>query len=269
MNHARWLILAMGLSLAMLLLVPTSQAAIAIQDGSPLALTSLGGGPSISQSFKVTAGASVLVVILEDRQNAVVLTEPALTFNGVALVQDTNSLANTSNYRSMAMYHLYNPPAVTANIAGSYGAVANNTIGITAYTLSGVDTTTAPIILQANNSGSVTSFSGSTSGVTAGSWAAVGSIWGATSETVTTTGTGGTATMVNNNNIGGSTMSAGYVANLSAGSVTVGASVGTGTKGCFIADIFAPSSLVHDNRNVGRSARPERNRDMIRKTDQP
>ena len=239
MNHVWWLILAMDLSLALLLLVPTAQAAIAIQDGSPLALPTE-GTTTISQSFHVTAGASVLVVILEDRQNAVVLAEPALTFNGVALVQDTNSLANTSNYRSMAMYHLYNPPAVTANITGSYSA-GNNTVVLTAYTLSGVNTATNPLVLQANNSGSVTSFSGSTNGVTAGSWAAVGSIWGATGETVTTTGTGGTATMTNNNNIGGSTMSAGYVANLSAGSVTVGASVGTATKGCFIADIFAPA----------------------------
>ncbi len=240
----RWLISAAFLNLAILLLGLTAQAQIAVQDGNPLpALVSSGAGPTINKAFTVTPGASVLVVMLINRQNAVIIPEPAtITWNGITLTQDTNSLAATSNYRGMSMFHLYNPPAGTGNITATYSA-AGNSIGVEAFTLSGVDTTVAPIILQANNAGTVTSLNGTANGVTAGSWAAVGSIWGNTG-TLTTGGTGGTATMVLGS-IGSSSATAGYVANLSAGTVTVGVTNGTGTKGVFIAEIFAPGSSTN------------------------
>ncbi len=230
-------------SFAVFFWAATAQAQIAIRDGNPLApLTSLGSGPTVTKSFTVTPGASVLMVILEDRQDATILAEPAtIKWNGTnILTQATNSLANVSNYRSMAMYYLYNPPPGTGNITATYSD-ANNTILMSAYTLIGVDTTTAPKLLQANSTGT-TSLSGTATGVTAGSWAAVGSIWGATGETLTTTGTGGTATMVVNNNISSSSANAGYVANLSAGTVTVGVTASASIKGCFIAGIFAPGA---------------------------
>lgn len=248
LNSVRWLISAVFLSLVMLFLTPVAQAAIAVVN-APLAITaaSAAGNTYTSSSFTVSPGANVLVVFLEDRQNGTLLAEPAtITWNGQTLTQDTNSQPNSSNFRSMAMYHLYNPPAGSGTFSTTYvpiGGVGNNTVWFSAFTLSGVDTTTAPNILQANSAASVTSISASTTGVAAGSWAAVGSVWGTTGGTLTTTGTGGTATQVVNNNIGGSEANAGYVANLSAGSVTVGVSVTTGNKAAFISEIFAPATI--------------------------
>jgi len=241
--QGRRLLAAAGIGLAMVLLTTAAQAQIGILNGSPLvAPASLGGGPTVNKAFTVTTGASVLVVILEDRQNATILAEPTtITWNGTnVLTQDTNSLANTSNFRSMAMYHLYNPPVGSGNITATYSA-GNNTILMTAYTLAGVNTNVAPIILQTNSAGTASSFFGTTTGVAAGSWAAVGCIVGTTGGTLTTTGTGGTATTAVNNNVGGSEVNAGYVANLSAGTVAVGVTPSTGNKGCFIADIFTPA----------------------------
>ena len=248
-NRARWLLSAAKFNLAFLflaLLATTAGAQIGIQDGAPLpALASSGAGPTINKSFTVTAGASVLVVILEDRQNATVLAEPAtITWNGTnTLTLDTNSFANTSNYRSMAMYHLFNPPVGTGNITATYSA-ANNTIVMTAFTLNGVNTNIAPTILQ-TNSGTSTAYSvlnGTATGVTAGSWAAVGSIWGNTTA-LTYGGTGGKALMVSSTALGGSSIIAGCITNLSAGTVLIGAtnSATGGTKGCFIAEIFTPA----------------------------
>ena len=239
----RRLLSTAGIGLAMILLTTAAQGQIAIQDGTPLAApASLGGGPTVNKSFTVTSGAGVLVVILQDRQNGTAIPEPStITWNGTnILTQDTNSLANASNYRSMAMYHLYNPPPGTGNLTATY-STGNNTILLSAFTLAGVNTNIPPTVLQANSTGT-TSFSGTATGVAAGSWAAVGSIWGATGETLTTTGTGGAATMVVNNNVGGASANVGYVANLSAGSVTVGVTASANTKGCFIADIFAPGA---------------------------
>lgn len=241
-NFARQMVLMAVFNLMLLLLAVTASAQIYIQDGTPLAaLASSGAGPTVNKAFTVTAGVSVLVVILEDRQNAAVIAEPAtITWNGTnILTQDTNSFANTSNFRSMAMYHLYNPPVGTGNITATY-ATGNNTIVVTAYTLGGVDTTTPPLIIQTNNAGTVTSLFGTATGVTAGSWAALGSIWGNTTA-LTYGGSSGTATVVSSTGLGGSSIIAGYVANLSAGAVTIGATNSVGTKGCFIAEIFAPA----------------------------
>ena len=235
-NRARGLNLTARIGLA-LLLATTVQAQIAIQDGSPLpALAGLGSGPTVNQSFTVTAGASVLVVIVESRQATTALAEPAtITWNGNTLDQVTNSQAATSNYRSMAIYHLYNPPPGTGNVTVTYSA-AGNTIMITAYTLSGVNTVNPPIILQANNPGTATTLSGDATGVATGSWAAIGSVWGNTTALTTVPN----AVLVRSTSLGGSSTIAGYVTNLSAGSVTIGVTNGAATKGCFAAVIYAP-----------------------------
>ncbi len=218
-----------------------AEAQIYIQDGTPLSYVLPGGGPAVNTPFTVTPGASVLVVILEDRQGGSIIPEPTtITWNGYTLTQDTNSLANSSNYRSMAMYHLFAPTPGSGNISLSY-SVANNTIMLSAYTLGGVDTNTAPIILEAD-SGTATTFSilsVTTTGITAGSWAAIGSIWGNTTA-LTAGGTGGTTATVATTAAGGSSVNAGYVANLSGGTVTIGVTNGGLTKGCFIAEIFTP-----------------------------
>ena len=174
MNPLRWLFKAAGFNLVLLLLGMTAQAQIAILDGTPLTIPALGAGPTINQSFTVSAGASVLVVILEDRQGGAIIPEPAtIMWNGQTLTLDTSSLANASNYRSMAMYHLFNPPPGTGNITVTY-SLANNTIFLSAFTLSGVDTSIAPVLLQTNST-ATTTLSGTASGVAAGSWAGAAS----------------------------------------------------------------------------------------------
>jgi hypothetical protein len=235
-NQARWLVLAMGLSLAI-----TARAAIAIQDGTPLTIPTQSGG-TISKSFTVTAGASVLVVAVEDRSPA--NQEPATLawIGGQTLTRDVQSLANSSTFRCMAMYHLYNPTPGTANIAGTVGGNPSST-WVAAYTLSGVDTTIPPLILQTNSgtSSTITTYPITTNVPVANSWAAFGAISGSISLTATITGTGGTTTSVTDNAHDGSTAIAGYIANLSAGADLIQATFSAGTKAGFGVLIFAPA----------------------------
>jgi hypothetical protein len=242
-NLPRRLILAALFSLAHFLLATTAQAQIAIQDGSPLAISRvITGGTAISQSFKATAGASVMVVILEDRGAS--YPEPAtLTWNGQVLVRDVQSLANVVTVRCLAIYHLYNPNPGTANITGTMGASVSS-CWLTAYTLSGVDTTVAPLTAPANTGTSTTntSLSASVNGVLAGSWAAMSACLGTVGYTVTNTATSGTTTTVTDNSDDSSTANAGYVAGLSTGTDTFTSSFSGGTKACFAVAVFSPPS---------------------------
>ena len=226
-----------------LLLALNMQAQIAVQDGLT-ALVSSGAGPAVNKAFTVTPGASVLVVLLQDRQNSVTDAEPAtITWNGTnILTQDTNSFANVSNYRSMAMYHLFNPPSGSGNITATY-PVANNTIVVTALTLNGVNPNIAPVILQTNSGtlATYTSLSVTTSGITAGAWGVFGSIWGNTSALTVTNGGNGVVATLASTALGGSSINVGYVTNLNAGTLAMGVTNAGPTKGCLIAEIFAPS----------------------------
>jgi hypothetical protein len=230
------------LVIAILLLATTAEAQIAIQDGSPLAIPRVitASGTAISKSFTVTPGASVLVVILEDRGAS--YPEPAtLTWNGQVLVRDVQSLANVVTVRCLAIYHLYNPNPGTANITGTMGANVSS-CWLTAYTLSGADTTVAPLIAKADTGTSTTStdLSANVNGVLAGSWAAVASCLGTLGNTATISGTGGTATTVADSADDSSTANAGYVAGLSGGTNTITSSFGSGTKACFAVSVFSP-----------------------------
>jgi hypothetical protein len=246
-QRARWLISAARLNLALLLLVTTAQAQIAIQGGSPLAIPRvITGGTAISSPFTVTAGASVMVVILEDRGAA--NPEPAtLTWNGQVLVRDTQSLANVVTVRCLAIYHLYNPNPGTANITGTMGASVSS-CWLTAYTLSGVDTSVAPLTAAVDTGSGTTntSLSAAVNGVLAGSWAAVSACLGTVGYTDTNMATSGTATTnattVTDNADDSSTAIAGYVAGLSGGTNTFTSSFSGGTKACFAVSVFPPPS---------------------------
>ena len=188
-----------------------------------------------------------MVVILEDRGAS--YPEPAtLTWNGQVLVRDVQSLANVVTVRCLAIYHLYNPNPGTANITGTMGASVSS-CWLTAYTLSGVDTTVAPLTANADTGTNITgtSLSATVNGVLAGSWAAVSSCLGTVGYTDTNTATSGTvttnATTVTDNADDSSTANAGYVADLSAGTNTFTSAFSGGTKACFAVSVFPPPSV--------------------------
>jgi polygalacturonase len=244
LNSSRQLILATLYGAVILLLATSAQAQIALQDGSPLAITHT-TGTSISQSFTASAGASVMVVCLEDR-GANLTEPPTLAWNNQMLVRDVQTAYTTGNARSLAIYHLYNPAVGTANITGTLGSGVSDT-WVTAYTLNGVDTTVAPVIGSANtggNSSGVTSLTISLNGVIAGAWAAVSSEF-ANFGTNTITGTGGTGTTVSDGGYASTEATAGYVAGLSAGTDTLAenfVSTNGAQKSNFAVDIFSPPS---------------------------
>ncbi|MES2920630.1 MAG: glycoside hydrolase family 76 protein [Verrucomicrobiota bacterium] len=247
-NQALLLFSAARIGLAVFLLNTAAQAQIAIQDGSPLTITH-STGTALSLPLTVTAGAGVLVVILEDKGAS--LPEPTtLTWNGQTLVREVQTAYTPSALRSIAIYHLYNPLPGTANITGTLGAGVSDK-WVTAYTLTGVDTDIAPITRSVNTGSSttgVTSLSVNASGVAAGSWATVSSVF-SNLGTVTITGTGGTATTVSDAGFATTVATAGYVAGLSAGSVTLtqtfvpNAGVGA-QKSNFAVAIFTPTSAA-------------------------
>jgi alpha-D-xyloside xylohydrolase len=246
-------VLRQAMSLLILLAVAgvsisQARANIAIQNGSPVTITHYNPNTTAinTASFTVTAEASVMVVILETRNTTSPTSEPAsLSWNGTNLTRDAQSGANNANYRSMAIYHLNNPPVGSGAITGTFATVASDYY-VTVYTLSGVNTGIAPLV-GSTNSGTVTTFTALTNsftGVTAGSWAAIGSIWGAGNLTLTAIGTGGTA-LTSPDTVDGSGTSAigGAVSNLNAGTIIVGCSSSGPQKGACISVIFTPLTI--------------------------
>jgi predicted alpha-1,6-mannanase (GH76 family) len=242
------LIMAVRIGIAIPILAATAQAEIALQDGSPLTVTHA-TGTAISQPFTVTIGASVLIVIVEDK--GANLAEPAtLSWNGQTLIRDVQTSYTASTVRSLAIYHLFNPvPGANRNITGTLNSGVSDQ-WVTAYTLNGVDTTAGPLTANANTGGGtsgVTSLTVDASGVVSNSWAAVASEF-ANFGTVAITGTGGVGTTVSDVNDAATAATAGYVPGLSAGgaffSENFVPNTGIGPqKSNFAVAIFAPPSI--------------------------
>ena len=122
--------------------VETPGAGIVLQDGST-AIT-MANGSTVSQSFTVTAGASVLVVLVEDKGASAVNSEPAtLAWGSQTILQAVAQDNPAPTLRGESIYYLFNPTPGTNTITVT---VANSPTGVemTAYTLNGVDTTVAP-----------------------------------------------------------------------------------------------------------------------------
>ena len=194
---------------------------------------------TVSQSVTVTAGATVLVALVED--HGVRNAEPAtLTWNGATLTLAVQQDLNATTYRGSAIYYCFNPPTGTADLSVTVpGADAT---WLTAYTLEGTGTTT-PLIgsIGANSTGDTITFN--VAGVTSGSWAAVNSTWANTSGgNPTISGTGGTEShAISSQTTPNTVVTAGYVSGLSGGTDTFSATwVGTAQKANFAAAIFSP-----------------------------
>lgn len=208
-------------SVAPLVVLPPLPGQVSVQDGSPLTI-SHATGTAINQPFTATAGADVMVVTLAEKGAR--LSEPAtLSWNGQTLNRAVQTAYNYGVQRSLAIYYLYNPSPGTANIAGTMTGPTSDT-WLTAYTLSGVSTTIAPIAGDVNtgtDSTGVYNLTINLSNVAGGSWAAIAAQYANFPDAVTVTGTGGTSTIITDNNYNVTGVTAGYVAGLSAGAVTL------------------------------------------------
>ncbi len=218
---------------------------IAIQDGNPLTITHA-TGTAISQSFASTAGAKVMVVILEERNAR--LSEPAtLTWNGQILNRIVQTAYNTGVQRSLAIYYLFNPIPGTATITGTMTGAASDT-WLTAYTLRGVDTNLPPMTASADTGADATGVTNlivNLNGVAGGSWAAGASQYANIPDSpVTITWAGGAGTVVTENGFATTSATAGYVAGLSAGVISITNTwvrAAGGQKANFAVAVFAPS----------------------------
>ena len=241
-NLLRRLILAAQCGLTMLLLTLTAQAQIAVLDGDPLTIQTVAANTIDYPSFTVSPGASVLIVCLVDKNQN--LPEPAtLNWNGQTLTRDIQTAHSATTSRSLAIYHLFNPTPGTADITGTMIKTVNQ-VWMTAYTLTGVDTTVAPTVGSANSGGgSVSTLTIGLEGVVGGAWAAVSADCANTANAITITSTSGGSTNVTDYADGGTGVANGYVAGLSAGPVTLTYDA-TGTAGAqkcnFAAAVFTP-----------------------------
>lgn len=237
--------LMFGLALGGLLLCGNARANIALQDGSVAVTTSTSSTSVSINNFTVTAGASVLVVSLVDRNSSSGNSGPAsLTWNGGAAQTLTRIVSVNgagSTYAWANIYYLFNPTPGTATITAT--DTSGNTpsvMAIQAYALSGVDTNVAPVpyIGNGNPVNSVIITLGS--GTPMLGWAAVCSHYGTSTSAYQLSATGGglnyTRTTVT------ITEAMGYVANLSPGSSTVtGRDTSGGTQKLAVGvAVFAP-----------------------------
>jgi alpha-L-rhamnosidase len=194
---------------------------------------------TVSQSVTVTAGATVLVVLLED--HGVYNAEPAtLTWNGATLARAVQQDLNATTYRGSAIYYCFNPPTGTATL--SVTVTGADATWLTAYTLSGTSTN-APLTNSIGANATGTNITFNVVGVTAGSWAAVNSTWANTSGgNPVITGTGGTDSHAFSSQTTPNTVAtAGYVSGLSGGTDAFSATwVGTAQKANFAAAVFLP-----------------------------
>jgi uncharacterized repeat protein (TIGR03806 family) len=212
-------------------------AAISLHDGSTSITYT--AGTAINQPFTVTAGASVLVVLETDRGGSG--TPPATLAYGSQTLVRAVTISTASVIRNVSIFYLFSPAPGTRNITGT----ANNaSVWLSAYTLSGVDTNTPPLVGSVVTGGDI-SVNCAVAGVPTNAWAAVNGTYANNSvaSTFTLTGTGGTPAISSNSN-DSSYDSMGCIANLTAGTDTFTYTLTSGGAGsqkmALTAAIFTP-----------------------------
>ncbi|HEX4263993.1 MAG TPA: chitobiase/beta-hexosaminidase C-terminal domain-containing protein [Verrucomicrobiae bacterium] len=227
-----------AMMLAVALFTVRGEAAIALHDGSTSITYS--AATAINQSFAVTAGASVLVVIETDRGGS--QTAPASLAYGSQTLTRAITASTSSTFRNVSIFYLFAPAVGTHNITGT----ANNpSVWLSAYTLSGVDTNTPPLVGSVTTGGNIT-VNFAVPNVPTNAWAAVNGTYANNSPagTFTITGTGGTPAIVSSSN-DTTYDSMGCIANLAGGTDTFTytlTSGGTGVqKMALVAAVFTPT----------------------------
>ncbi len=241
-----------------------AQAQIVLQDGglNCLAVVPSSGGYTISTNFTVTAGASVLVVSLWDRNTESNHSSPSFGTwsNTTASTVQTLTRAvsvnpNASTYSDSDIYYLYNPTAGTGTVTlidtnGSLGGVTIQGMTLQLYDLSGVNTSTAPAVYATNSpTGAGTTLSvASSAGTLAGSWAAMLGYDANSAASLTNSASSGSSYYVDVYN--NQSQALGYATNLAAGSTTFTVteiSSGGSTKIDLAVAIFAPATGASTN----------------------
>ena len=226
------------------------RATIALQDGSTTVNWNNSAGTTLAIPVTVTAGANVLVLLVEDR-NANPGSEPAtIAWNGATLTQGIEEAHAEATHRGSAIYYLYNPPpASSLNLSVTVPGASD--VWATYYTLNGVETSVPPIAEGTNSvQSSPTSLTFTDSGVVAGSWAAVNTTWANIANTpyattVTVVNGASTLTATLGVSAGNSTAAqAGYVAGLLAGTDIFTATwTVAGQKSNFGSLVFTPNPI--------------------------
>ena len=209
-------------ALALLICGPAG-AQIALQDGSDTVNWVSANTQTISVQNTVQSN-GVLVVLLEDRGNGA--TAPAtLSWNGATLTQAIQEQHSATTQRGIDIYYAFNPPVGTNNLTVTVPGAG--TVALTAYTLSGVNTNSPPLIGGTNtgSSGGAALIPFSISNVVIGSWAAVNISSGGSGDLyrliATTANTTNTVTAGNYNDGGnGNLQQAGYAGPLPPGTIT-------------------------------------------------
>jgi hypothetical protein len=242
---------------AMALFIGRADAGIYLHDGST-AVVYQGGVGTISQPFTVTAGASVMVVCVEECNTSAANVPPAtISWNGVLLTNIAyQSPSTTSLFRDNAIYYVYNPPAGSGNITGVINSGGGPGTWVTAYTLGGVNTSAPPLtgsVGTQSNPGDTLSFT--VLGITANSWAAVSAVTQGTGQATTLIVNGATTTTSVDNGDNSSTMTAGYINGLAPFVDSFVDQVNeTGSKIMLVAAIFAPLSQTGAQQDLWTGA---------------
>ncbi len=204
-----------------------------------------GAGSSISANFSVSAGASVLVVELWDKNSFNNNSSPLfLTWTTGAgsqiLLRAISQVSGAATYSDCDIYYCFNPAPGTGTIDGTdTNFVTIQGMTMLPFTLKGVDTTVAPLTYGIN-SASTTSLQVVTSVRTPpGAWAAVMSYDANGGANITQSSTSGTSTYQNVNN--NDQQALGYVSGLAGGSSTISMThAGTANSALAVA-VFMPS----------------------------
>ncbi len=239
-------------------------AQIVLQDGglNSLVVVTNGGGYSVSTNFTVTAGASVMVVTLWDRNTESNHSSPSFgTWSNttVGTVQNlTRAVSinpNATTYSDTDIYYLYNPTTGSGMVTlidtnGSIGGVTIQGLTMQLYDLGGVNTSAAPAVYATNSpTGAGTTLSVASSASTlVGSWAAMIGYDANSAASLTNSASSGTAYYVDVYN--NQSQALGYVANLAAGSTTFTVTENSGggsTKIDLAVAVFAPAAGASTN----------------------
>jgi fibronectin-binding autotransporter adhesin len=211
-------------------------------------------GTAISQSFTATGG-NVMVVELSDRQATSTNPLPTtLAWNGVTL-NEAVFLQSATTYHNVAIYWgaISASNTGTANITGTIADPTANDITntyLTAFTLSGVNTSASPLTTSVDTVGVSPVTPPAIAGVPAGSLAALNLNWAQNGATAMTFGVtpsaNSTVTLVTSTNGTHDSVAMGYIGNLNDGSNTFTATETgpTTNKSPFVVAVFQPTAAV-------------------------
>jgi autotransporter-associated beta strand protein len=130
-------------------------AAISIVDN---AITPIADGTSPTQftisSFTVSPTADVLIVEIGTR--GVSGSANTITYGGQTLTLSVQQPSVNTVFRDSAIYYLYNPTPGTAALSGQFSPTGISDYVLSGFTLSGVNTSIAPITTSADGAGNAT-----------------------------------------------------------------------------------------------------------------